>query len=85
MFQPALRGPFLGIVSGSGEVVNRGMIEELHDRLKECGASYWVERGTYWNTPDDPDSYEFGLTPFDPEYLKYIAQEMVLEAEAESS
>jgi hypothetical protein len=75
--------PFLGIVSGSGEIVNQGLVGELHDRLIKASGSNGIQRGTYWNTPENPDSYEFGLTPFDPEKLKYVAQEMITEAGGE--
>ena len=75
--------PFLGIISGSGKVVNHGLVHELHERLMQSSASNVMQRGTYWNTPENPNSYEFGLTPFDPEQLKYIAQQMVLESGGE--
>ena len=75
--------PFLGIISGSGKVVNHGLVHELHERLIKAEASNGMQRGTYWNTPEKPNSYEFGLTPFDPEQLKYIAQQMVIEAGCE--
>ena len=75
--------PFLGILSGDGTRVNRGMVTELLDRLCREGFCFGVADGAYWRTPEKPDSYGFNLTPFDPEGLKYVLQEMVLEAGAE--
>lgn len=75
--------PFLGIVSGNGEVVNRGMVDELIERLQKQSASFGHARGAYWNTSENNGSYEFALTPFDPEHLKYVAQQMVTEAGGE--
>ncbi len=72
--------PFLGVISGSGKIVNHGMVDELIDMLKEQGDCFGYARGTYWNTPEKPDSYEFSLVPFDPEGLKYAAQRLVTEA-----
>jgi len=72
--------PFLGIVSGHGDIVNHGMVEELIARL--CGEdfSFGIARGAHWNIPEE---YEFSLTPFDPEGLKFVFQEMCEEAGAE--
>ena len=75
--------PFLGILSGDGTQVNRGLVTELLERLCREKFCFGIADGGYWNTPENPDSYGFNLTPFDPEGLKYVLQEMVLEAGAE--
>ncbi len=75
--------PFLGVISGGGKVVNRGMVDELIGLLEERGDCFGYARGAYWNTPARPDSYEFSLVPFDPEGLKYAAQRLVAGAGCE--
>jgi len=72
--------PFLGVVSGSGEIVNHGMVSELIDRLQSEDFSFGIARGANWNVPD---KYEFSLVPFDPEGLKFVLQEMCEEAGVE--
>jgi hypothetical protein len=75
--------PFLGIISANGVVVNHGVMSEIIERLKKEGACFGYATGAYWNTPENPNEYGFSLTPYDPEYYKYVAQEMVLEAGAD--
>jgi len=72
--------PFLGVVSGSGEIVNHGMVSELIDRLQSEDHSFGIARGANWNIPE---KYEFSLVPFDPEGLKFVLQEMCEEAGVE--
>ena len=75
--------PFLGLLSGSGEKVYGGLVAELLDRLQAEDFAFGIASGAYWNTPDKPNSYGFNLFPFDPEGLKYVLQEMLLEAGGE--
>lgn len=72
--------PFLGIVSGNGEIVNGGMVKELIERMVKEGFCFGIARGAHWNIPEN---YEFSLTPFDPEGLKFVLQEMCEEAGTE--
>lgn len=75
--------PFLGMFDGNGRQVNGGLAQELVDRLVENGGSLGHVHGGRWTRkPGEPD-YAFTLTPFDPEVLKYVAQEMVAEAGGE--
>lgn len=69
--------PFLGIVSGHGDIINGGMVQELISRLCKEDFSFGIARGAHWNIPEE---YEFSLTPFDPEGLKFVFQEMCEEA-----
>lgn len=75
--------PFLGLLSGNGEAVFNGMVSELLERLQTSGFAYGIADGAHWRTPEKPDSYGFNLFPFDPEGLKYVLQEMLLEAGGE--
>ncbi|MHC1761698.1 MAG: FAD-dependent oxidoreductase [Negativicutes bacterium] len=75
--------PFLGIFCGQGTQVNMGLIQELVDRLIAAKGSAGHARGGQWATLADQELHDFSLTPFEPEILKYVAQEMVLEAGAE--
>ena len=75
--------PFLGLLSGSGQPVYSGLVTELLDRMEEAGFAFGIADGAHWRTPEKPDSYGFNLYPFDPEGLKYILQEMLLEAGGE--
>ena len=75
--------PFLGLLSGSGEKVYGGLVAELLDRLQAEDFAFGIASGAYWNTPEKPNSYGFNLFPFDPEGLKYVLQEMLLEAGGE--
>ncbi|MEA4845668.1 MAG: FAD-dependent oxidoreductase [Clostridiaceae bacterium] len=75
--------PFLGSMDCNGEIVNRGIFSEIIQRMTELKACFGYATGAYWNTPDTPGKYKFSLVPFDPEYYKYVAQELVLEAGAE--
>jgi len=73
--------PFLGMFDTNGKQVNAGLAQELIDKLVEADGSpgYLYSR---WNrNPGEPDN--FCNVPFDPEVLKYVAQEMVLEAGAD--
>jgi hypothetical protein len=72
--------PFLGGLDCNGKIVNKGVFSEIVDRMKAENACLGYVTGAYWNTPE---KYQFSLVPFDPEILKYISQEMVLEAGAE--
>lgn len=75
--------PFLGLLAGNGRLANEGLIKELLERLEEEKFAFGLARGAYWNTPENPKSFEFSLYPFDPEGLKYVLQEMALEAGCE--
>lgn len=75
--------PFLGLLSGSGEPVYTGLVTELLDRLQKEGFAFGIAKGAHWNTPEKPDTYGFNLFPFDAEGLKYVLQEMLLEAGGE--
>jgi len=75
--------PFLGSLDTNGHVVNEGIFLELIEKMKEHGACPGYSTGAYWNTPETPDRYKFSLVPFDPEYYKYVAQEMVLQTGAD--
>jgi len=72
--------PFLGIVSGHGDIINKGMVEELIDRLRKNDFCFGIARGAHWNIPE---SYEFSLVPFDVEGLKFVLQDMCEEAGVE--
>ena len=75
--------PFLGLLTGGGDLANKGLVEELLQRLKDENFAFGLARGAYWNTPEKPKSFEFSLFPFDPEGLKYVLQEMACEAGCE--
>ena len=62
---------------GTGEKVVGGIGEEVVGRLIEAGGSRGHIRGGRWQTAEE---YEFSLTPYEPEVLKFVAQEMLLEA-----
>jgi hypothetical protein len=64
--------PFLGFFNGRGEQVVSGLPQEVVDRLVRLGASPGHMRGGTWSTPEKPMTYEFSLTPYDPEILKYV-------------
>lgn len=71
--------PFLGFYSGNGEKVVDGIPEEVVNRLIEAGGSRGHIRGGRWERAEE---YEFSLTPYEPEILKFVAQEMLLESGA---
>jgi len=75
--------PFLGLLSGSGSPVFGGLVTELLERLQKEGFAFGIADGAYWNTPEHPNSYGFNLYPFDPEGLKFVLQEMLLETGGE--
>jgi len=73
--------PFLGFFSGNGEKVVGGLPQELVDRMISIGGCKGHMRGGEWNQKlNEKQNYDFTLTPFDPESLKYAAQEMLLES-----
>ena len=72
--------PFLGFFNGRGEQVVAGLPQEVVDRLVELKASPGHVRGGTWSTPERPMTYEFSLTPYDPEILKYVLLRMAEEA-----
>lgn len=72
--------PFLGFFNGRGEQVVSGLPQEVVDRLVAMGASPGHIRGGTWSTRETPMLYEFSLTPYDPEILKYVLIEMAQEA-----
>lgn len=74
--------PFLGSMDCNGEIVNRGIFSELIEKMGEEDGCYGYATGAYWHTPQTPERYRFSLVPFDPEYYKYVAQELVLGAGA---
>ncbi len=69
--------PFLGFFSGNGEKIVGGIPEEVVQKLIREGGSKGHIRGGKWRTDE---TYEFSLTPYEPEFLKFVAQEMLLEA-----
>ena len=69
--------PFLGFYAGNGEKVVGGIGEEVVGRLIGAGGSRGNIRGGRWQPAEE---YEFSLTPYEPEVLKFVAQEMRLEA-----
>jgi len=69
--------PFLGFFSGNGEKIVGGIPEEIVQRLIKEGGSKGHIRGAKWQTGEP---YEFSLTPYEPEFLKFVAQEILLEA-----
>ena len=75
--------PFLGLQSGNGKKVYGRLVAELLERLQSEGFAFGIADGAHWNTPEKPNSYGFNLFPFDPEGLKYVLQEMLLEAGGE--
>lgn len=75
--------PFLGSMDCNGEIVNKGILKELIEEMQAEGGCFGYATGAYWHTPETPDRYQFSLVPFDPEVYKYVAQELVLKAEAE--
>ena len=76
--------PFLGFFSGNGQKVVGGIPEEIVEKMISIGGSEGHMRGGEWNAKrNEKEKYEFSLTPFDPESLKYAAQEMVLDSGAE--
>ena len=72
--------PFLGFFNGSGEQVVVGIPQEVVDRLVDLNASPGHVRGGTWSTQERPIVYEFSLTPYDPEILKYVLFRMAEEA-----
>ena len=72
--------PFLGFFSGNGTKVVGGLPQELVDRMGKLGGCIGHAHGGTWSTGIQKIDYEFVLTPFDPECLKFASQEMALEA-----
>jgi hypothetical protein len=72
--------PFLGFFNGRGEQVVSGIPQEVVDRLVAMNASPGHVRGGTWATGETPMVYEFSLTPYDPEVLKYVLLKMAEEA-----
>jgi hypothetical protein len=75
--------PFLGFFSGDGTKVVGGVPQQLVDRMVDLGGSVGHVRGGTWKKGDGTADYEFSLTPYDPECLKFAAQEMILESGGE--
>ena len=76
--------PFLGFFSGNGQQVVGGLAQKLVERMTAAGGCSGHVRGGEWKAKISADkAHEFSLTPFDPECLKYAAQEMVLESGAD--
>jgi hypothetical protein len=75
--------PFLGFFSGDGTRVVGGIPEEIVIRMVSEGGCAGHARGGYWNRDIVKSDYEFSLTPFDPECLKYVVQEMALHSGAD--
>lgn len=75
--------PYLGFFSGNGTKVVGGIPQELVDRMVNLGGCVGHVRGGTWRTGTGEYDYEFSLTPYDPECLKFASQEMVLEAGTE--
>jgi hypothetical protein len=72
--------PFLGFFNGRGEQVVSGIPQEVVDRLVAMDASPGHVRGGTWTTGETQRAYEFSLTPYDPEVLKYVLLKMAEEA-----
>jgi len=72
--------PFLGFFNGRGEQVVAGIPQEVVDRLVAMDASPSHVRGGTWSTRENPILYEFSLTPYDSEILKYVLLQMAEEA-----
>lgn len=75
--------PFLGVASGDGTELDVSIPKELIDRLKAEKFSPGLVEGAYWNTPENENTYQFSLVPYDSEGLKYTLQEMACEAGVE--
>ncbi len=75
--------PFLGFFSGNGTKVSGGVPQEIVDRMVSLKGCAGHVRGGSWRTGTGEYDYEFSLTPYDSECLKFTAQEMVLDAGAE--
>lgn len=72
--------PFLGFFNGRGEQVVKGIPQEIVDQLVNMEASPGHVRGGTWSTRENPMIYEFSLTPYDPEILKYVLLKMAEDA-----
>jgi len=72
--------PFLGVFDGKGNQIAKGILEEVVQRLEKEGGSIGHVHGAQWSNKGHMDGDMFSLTPFDSEIFKYVAQEMVLEA-----
>jgi hypothetical protein len=72
--------PMLGFFSGDGDKVVGGLAQEIVDRMISLGGCMGHARGGTWKTLTGQYNYEFSLTPYDPEVLKIVAQEMALES-----
>src|SRR5665648_179916 len=73
--------PFLGMFDNNRRQVNEGLAQEFVERLVEAGGSPGHLHSNWSRDPGEPDN--FCNVPIDPEVLKYVAQEMVLEAGAD--
>jgi len=74
--------PFLGFFACDGTKAVGGVPQELVDRMVALNGSVGHVRGGTWRTKSGEYNYDFSLTPYDPECLKFAAQEMALEAGA---
>lgn len=72
--------PFLGVFDGNNQQVVRGLLEEIVQRLIQENGSIGHVIGARWSNAGHMEGDAFVLTPFDSEILKYVAQEMALEA-----
>lgn len=72
--------PFLGVFDGNGNQVAKGLLEEIVQRLIKENGSIGHVHGARWSNKGHMRGDAFSLTPFDSETMKYVAQEMVLEA-----
>lgn len=68
--------PFLGMHDGNDKRVNAGIPQELVERMIQEGGSLDGVFGATWMDKN----YRFSITPYEQETLKYVAQEMVMEA-----
>lgn len=75
--------PFLGVFNAGGAKVVGGILDELVDRMVALRGSPGHARGGRWHSGLAAGSFEFALTPFNPEILKYVCQEMLLESGSE--
>ena len=75
--------PFLGVFDGNGKQAAAGIMEEIVQRLMKEGGSIGHVHGARWSNKGHMQGDKFTLTPFDSEIFKYVAQEMILEADVD--
>jgi hypothetical protein len=76
----AMVQPFMSYHNPIGEAVVGGVWQEMIDRLTELGGSTGPAMAADGNPPWGKNP---SVTPFEPEVLRYVAQELVLESGAQ--